>query len=217
MLMRTILSATVLASSILGESTTPKCSTKHIQFPTIPGVKLLFKTAEPVKHYPIEATTTQSSAKWNATLDICNITVTYGHEGWGDKINVHVWLPLQGWNGRMVGGGGGGFSGISNFTRMAPNSLLGCAEKEDLNLRDFYRYFHAPGAAHCGGGVGLVPDDSFSALVDWVEKGVAPEVLPATSTDGALHRNLCQFPIVPAYKKGDHTKASSFKFQMAYD
>lgn len=43
-------------------------------------------------------------------LDFCNVTVTYTHPGLGDEINVYVWLPLEGWNGRFIAQGGGGLS-----------------------------------------------------------------------------------------------------------
>lgn len=44
------------------------------------------------------------------SIEFCNVTVTYTHPGLGDKINVYVWLPLDGWNGRLVAQGGGGMA-----------------------------------------------------------------------------------------------------------
>ncbi|OAL48510.1 feruloyl esteras-like protein B precursor [Pyrenochaeta sp. DS3sAY3a] len=63
----------------------------------------------------------------------------------------------------------------------------------DPNLRDFYRYFEAPGAAHCTAGVGGVPAGAFAALVDWVEHGVAPETLVAKNL-ADKERLLCLYP-----------------------
>ncbi|CAN9112636.1 unnamed protein product [Alternaria alternata] len=60
-------------------------------------------------------------------------------------------------------------------------------------LHDFYRYFEVPGAAHCEAGQGGVPTGLFSALVDWVENGIAPETLVARNAEDR-ERLLCQYP-----------------------
>jgi len=83
-------------------------------------------------------------------------------------------------------------------------------QNNDPHVRNYYRFFPAPGVAHCGGGAGEVPSDPFDAVVDWVEKGLAPDTLPALSTDGTRSRNLCQYPLVSVFAGGDPTKASSF-------
>ncbi|KAF2160908.1 hypothetical protein M409DRAFT_70193 [Zasmidium cellare ATCC 36951] len=43
-------------------------------------------------------------------INFCNITLTYQHPGWNDTVNINVWLPLSGWNGRLWALGGGGYS-----------------------------------------------------------------------------------------------------------
>jgi pimeloyl-ACP methyl ester carboxylesterase len=66
-------------------------------------------------------------------------------------------------------------------------------------LNQFARLFMAPGVGHCGGGDGPSPVDLFETLVNWVEKGVAPETIRASRRrdDGtALSRPLCAFPNV---------------------
>ncbi|KAJ1325260.1 feruloyl esterase [Microdochium nivale] len=65
-----------------------------------------------------------------ATVRVCNVTITYTHPGWGDTINTFVQLPVGssssssssslpedgsgvdgvGWNGRLLGVGGGGWA-----------------------------------------------------------------------------------------------------------
>jgi hypothetical protein len=78
------------------------------------------------------------------------------------------------------------------------------------------RFYLVPGYSHFGGlsfnatqGLG-----AFSALEDWVEKGVAPGALTATDTNpGANNRTrpLCVYPTWPRYKgSGDLNVASSF-------
>ncbi len=39
------------------------------------------------------------------------------------------------------------------------------------------RLFMIPGMAHCAGGLGPDQYDAVTAVIDWVEKGVAPESL----------------------------------------
>ncbi|KAG9245565.1 feruloyl esterase [Calycina marina] len=41
-------------------------------------------------------------------LSFCNVTVTLMHPAADDIVFVYVWLPLDGWNGRFLGTGGGG-------------------------------------------------------------------------------------------------------------
>lgn len=75
------------------------------------------------------------------------------------------------------------------------------------------RFVTSPGVGHDLTGPGAAKADLITALVDWVEKGVAPDRLVATGTSdaGTFERPLCPFPSFPKYKgSGDTTKASSF-------
>jgi feruloyl esterase len=79
----------------------------------------------------------------------------------------------------------------------------------------FWRVFLAPGADHCGSGAGPAPTDPLAAVVDWVEKGHAPDALPAamTTAEGrTITRNLCRYPLVSRYTgHGDPAAAASFR------
>ncbi len=98
--------------------------------------------------------------------------------------------------------------------------------------QDFFRYFLVPGMAHCTGGPGLhefgqglwlhgPPDsqhDLLAALVDWVERGKAPESIIATTyVDDTpakgirLQRPICPYPKFPTYTAGDWKSASSYR------
>ena len=69
-------------------------------------------------------------------------------------------------------------------------------------IRSFYRFFPAPGMAHCGGGAGPNTFDALAALDAWVEKGAAPDSIPAShATNGHVDRTrpLCAYPAVAHY------------------
>ncbi|PVH69649.1 feruloyl esteras-like protein B precursor [Cadophora sp. DSE1049] len=83
----------------------------------------------------------------------------------------------------------------------------------DPSVTSYYRHFEAPGIYHCQGGAGAYPGDALNSLIDWVEKGRAPDVLHAKSVPAsgpALQRDLCSYPLVQVYIGGDPAKASSF-------
>ncbi len=91
--------------------------------------------------------------------------------------------------------------------RQRVERALGGASKVDK----FYRLFLVPGADHCFFGPGELPVDPLGQLVDWVEKGVAPDTLLGQSVDGARTRNLCKYPLVSRYDgHGDPNNAASF-------
>jgi hypothetical protein len=80
---------------------------------------------------------------------------------------------------------------------------------QDPAASEYYRYFEAPGVDHCGGGLGWYPGDGLAALIDWVEKGIAPETLEAKTTEGRK-AGLCAWPKHLVYIGGDRDVASSF-------
>jgi feruloyl esterase len=82
------------------------------------------------------------------------------------------------------------------------------------NAQDFARLFMMPGVAHCVGGVGPDLNDAVTAVIDWVEKGRAPDTLLASKLkDGAVVRTrpLCPYPQVARYKgQGSIDEAANF-------
>jgi feruloyl esterase len=71
-----------------------------------------------------------------------------------------------------------------------------------------------PGMGHCGGGDGPSTFDMLTALEQWVEKGKAPDFIPASHvTNGQADRTrkLCAYPQVAAYSgSGDPNDAANF-------
>ena len=80
---------------------------------------------------------------------------------------------------------------------------------------EFFRLFMVPGMAHCGGGVGPDRNDAVTAIVDWVEKGRAPDSLIASKVvdDQVIRtRPLCPYPQVARYSgKGSIDEAANFR------
>lgn len=88
-------------------------------------------------------------------------------------------------------------------------------ETLDPSVRDFYRLFLAPGVQHCKGGDGAIPVDPLELIVNWVEKGVAPETLLGKTEDGSRSRELCPYPLVSVYKGGNSRDKSSYTCEEA--
>ena len=98
--------------------------------------------------------------------------------------------------------------------------------------QDFYRYFLVPGMGHCGGGPGLndfgqnlslnlkqdAEHDVLTAMVNWVEKGIAPDKIIATAFNCCdtvnkirFQRPIYPYPKFPDYIGGDPNSPSSYK------
>ena len=66
-----------------------------------------------------------------------------------------------------------------------------------VDTDSYYRLFMIPGMSHCAGGPGLTQFNGLPALVDWVEKGVAPQSIVATSPK--VKRPVCPHPQLARY------------------
>ncbi|OBW67762.1 MAG: hypothetical protein AUREO_021730 [Aureobasidium pullulans] len=95
----------------------------------------------------------------------------------------------------------------------------------DANVDDYFRLFLAPGTQHCVPGNGYFPTNVLQDLIDWVEKGIAPDLLNTVNptnvdpTTGMLMDNqttgrgrpICSYPKVQEYISGDADMVSSFR------
>ena len=94
----------------------------------------------------------------------------------------------------------------------AVNKRLGPAA-----TRDFYRLYMVPGMFHCGGGPGCGSVDWLAALMNWVEKGVAPAQLVGAHLEKGQPtrtRPVCPYPQIARYKgTGPQDDAASFSCQ----
>ena len=81
-------------------------------------------------------------------------------------------------------------------------------------VTNWSRLFLAPGMGHCQGGAAALDSfDALGAVVDWVEKGTAPDAVTATgSAFAGRSRPLCAYPKHAQYNgSGDIEDAKSFE------
>jgi feruloyl esterase len=104
------------------------------------------------------------------------------------------------------------------------NDTIRWYEKLNANAQGkadaFARLFTIPGETHCGGGPALEKFDALTALMDWVEKGRAPETITASVNPANREippdwspqrtRPLCPWPKFAKYSSGDIEAANSF-------
>lgn len=95
------------------------------------------------------------------------------------------------------------------YRKRVQREMGGSAEVDE-----FYRLFLAPGVGHCALGRGPMPSDPLAVLVEWVEKGKAPDTIDAAAIDEAgevITRQLCKWPAKPIYMGvGNPARASSW-------
>lgn len=80
------------------------------------------------------------------------------------------------------------------------------SDSESLeSLADWYQLYFVPGGAHCGANSlqpGPWPQNNMNTMIDWVENGVKPSRLNATTSSGAYKgetQMLCQWPTRPLW------------------
>jgi hypothetical protein len=97
---------------------------------------------------------------------------------------------------------------VDYYRRVA--TYYGHGEADYKGLQSWFRYYHAPGVAHCGGGVGPSPVNIFNVLVDWVENGIAPDTILAQGGSVPTRtRPLCPWPKTAIYNGSGSTDVAS--------
>ena len=90
--------------------------------------------------------------------------------------------------------------------------------KNGPKTTDFFRLFMVPGMAHCGGGVGPDRNDAVTAVIDWVEKGKAPDSLIAQQGDqrpGGPHAPALPLPAGRALQgPGQHRRRRELQLRV---
>ncbi len=98
---------------------------------------------------------------------------------------------------------------------MGVNYYEQAVAKNGADTRDFFRLFMVPGMGHCGGGIGPDRNDAMTAMINWVEKGKAPDsILASRVVDNKTVRTrpLCPYPQVARYSgQGSIDDAANFR------
>ena len=86
-------------------------------------------------------------------------------------------------------------------------------------IDDFVRLFIIPGMNHCGGGPATDVADFLTPLVEWVERGKAPDEIVGAANSGSpwpgRTRPLCPYPKQARYKgSGDINDAANFRCEI---
>jgi hypothetical protein len=78
----------------------------------IPDAKPV-RSCESLATISLPNTTIESAAVDPANAGICRVVAIATHPPAGDKVRIFLAFPVKNWNGRLLGVGGGGFSGGS--------------------------------------------------------------------------------------------------------
>jgi hypothetical protein len=98
---------------------------------------------------------------------------------------------------------------------MGVNYYEQVVSKNGPKTADSARLFMVPGMAHCGGGIGPDRHDAVTAVINWVEKGKAPDSMLASrvvNNQVVRTRPLCPYPQVAKYSgQGSIDDAVNFR------
>jgi feruloyl esterase len=121
------------------------------------------------------------------------------------------------------------------IAKLTPQQIQGNANAFGPQVQQYHRLFMLPATAHCGGGTGPnsvgggMPEPPaayrdadhhvVSAVIRWVEQGIAPERIIATKFDAnnnlVLSRPVCAYPAEARYNgSGDVNDAANFHCEM---
>jgi feruloyl esterase len=98
---------------------------------------------------------------------------------------------------------------------MGVNYYEQAVAKNGPDTDGFFRLFMVPGMSHCAGGTGTDQFDPMTAIINWAEKGKAPDsILARRIVDKQVVRTrpLCPYPQVARYSgQGSIDDAANFR------
>ena len=152
-----------------------------------------------------------------ATMDV-DAQAAEAHDAREMAGDSNAWTNLssfQGHGGKLIF-----FHGMSDPWFSAIDTLQYyqrlTADNGPTPVADWSRLFLVPGMGHCNGGE-RTPDsfNMLEPLVNWVERGTAPDRIVATGRSmPGESRPLCPYPAHAQYDKGDAKDAASYSCRM---
>jgi hypothetical protein len=161
---------------------------------------------------PRGAVTNYPAVAQDGSINVADLTDTFGNLDFF-KLSGGKMVTFVGGNDQLIMP-----RGVINYYRvMAQRYQLGRDSTGFDGVQQFYRLFHVPGTGHCGLGdfnhssLGPWPQNGadFNAVINWVEKGVAPsQVIGAGNTaipgyvagsPTTLTRPVCPYPQTALY------------------
>lgn len=140
------------------------------------------------------------------------------HDGRSMAGDTNAWTNLstfRGHGGKLILFHGQADAWFSAIDTMQYYERLS-ADNAPAPRADWSRLFLVPGMGHCSGGE-RTPDrfNMVEAIVDWVEKGRAPERILATGASiPGESRPLCPYPAHAQYGQGDAKDAASYSCKL---
>ncbi len=122
--------AALVGSLALASATGPTPSSPrscaNIAPPRVDGAKILsVSSAELVDHTVAPYPPLLNSPVTG--INVCEVNITLTHPGANDTVQVQVWLPLQGWNGRFISLGGSAWAAGHGPLTIGPYAVQGYA------------------------------------------------------------------------------------------
>jgi pimeloyl-ACP methyl ester carboxylesterase len=149
-------------------------------------------------------------------FDADRVSIELASDGTQQSIDTYSWTNFSTF--RAHGGKLLFYHGTSD-PWFSPFDTLGFYQKMAVDnggvdqVSGWSRLYFVPGMGHCQGGSATLDNfDMLAAVVDWTEKGVAPDSVIATGKDfPGRSRPLCAYPKHAQYKgRGDPQDAANF-------
>ena len=110
--------AVLLASIIQGQTLGAAASCENLSALTLPNTAITLAQVVPAGEFALPASGTEPARRIDHLPAFCRIAAAVKPSSDSD-INMEVWLPVAGWNGKFEGVGNGGFAGRIFYDDMA--------------------------------------------------------------------------------------------------